>query len=343
MRNKKFISLILMALLAFNVFAATTTVINQPAATVRLIRNEVISYQDLQNALDAQNVGSEYALQVLDILINNAVFLQGAERDGIKLTDAQLNQLVAQQKANIEQQAGSTLTTDQFNELVVNQFGSMDTFKKQLKEQYIMQAYLVQEKGEELEANIAVPTDAEIRAFYRKNQTQFVQAENVKLAHIYIDKTDDDKTNANNKAKLEQAYNEIKSGKLTFEAAVNKYSEDEESKSLGGEIGWLSADNTVAFQGWGEEFCNTVLSLNVGEVSPVLESSTGYHIVRISVHNDAKMLSLTDRISPDTTVTVYQYIQQGLYSQNSQVAMANALNEMVENLRKQATIRILYK
>ncbi len=342
MRNKKFITIFLMALLAFNVFAATTNVINQPAATVRLIRNEVITYQDLQNALDAQNLGSEYALQILDILINDKVFLQGAERDGIKVTDAQLNQLVSQQKAYLEQQAGQTLTTEQFNNEVVKAYGSMDAYKQSLKEQYIMQAYLIQEKGEQLE-NVAQPTDEEVKAFYRKNQTQFVQAENVKLAHIYIEKTDDAKTNADNKALLENAYKEIKNGTLTFEAAVNKYSQDEESKSVGGEIGWLTADNSVAFEGWGESFCNTVLNLDVGVVSQVLESNIGYHIVRISVHNDAKMLSLTDRLTPETTTTVYQYIQQGLYSQNVQVAMAQALNEMVESLRKQATIRILYK
>lgn len=331
-------------LLSTTVFAATatTTVINQPAATVNLIRNKVITYQDVNNALAAQNLTAENALQVLDILINNEVFLQGAERDGVKITDSQVNQLVAQQKANFEQQTGQKFTTEEFNNQIIAAYGSLDAYRTAIKEQYIVQTYLVQKKGAELE-NITVPSDADINAFYRKNKTQFVQAENVKLAHIYMEKTGD---SAKDKALLNtinNVYKEIQSGNLTFEAAVNEYSQDEDSKNVGGEIGWLTADNDVAYQGWGAEFCDTVLSLPVGKVSEVLESYTGYHIVRNSVHNDARMLSLDDRISPESNVTVYEYIKSGLYSQNQQQKLAELLNVLVSELRTQAKIRVLYK
>lgn len=330
-------------LLSAAVFAATaTTVINQPAATVNLIRNKVITYQDVNNALAAQNLTAENALQVLDILINNEVFLQGAERDGVKITDSQVNQLVAQQKSNFEQQTGQKFTTDEFNNQIIAAYGSLDAYRTAIKEQYIVQTYLVQKKGAELE-NITVPTDADINAFYRKNKTQFVQAENVKLAHIYMEKTGDSVKDRALLNTMNNVYKEIQSGSLTFEAAVNKYSQDEDSKNLGGEIGWLTADNDVAYQGWGAEFCDKVLSLPVGKVSEVLESYTGYHIVRNSVHNDAKMLSINDRISPESSVTVYEYIKSGLYSQNQQLKLVELLNVLVSELRAQAKIRILYK
>jgi Parvulin-like peptidyl-prolyl isomerase len=341
-KTRKAVLAVMVLALATSLFAATAT-INQPAATVNLIRNKVISYQELNEAIAAQGATDTQALQVLDILINNEVFLQGAERDGVKVTDAQVNQIVSQQKASVEQQAGQKLTQEQFEQVVNSQYGTMDNFRKVMKEQYILQAYLIQEKGSELDAFNPDVTDAEISSYYRKNQTSFTQAENVKLAHIYIEKTGDAKTDAANKAKLETACKEIQSGKTTFEAAVNKYSEDNDSKSVGGEIGWLTADNTVAYQGWGETFCDTVMSLPVGEVSSVLESNTGYHIVRISVHNDAKLLTLNDRLSPEVSTTVREYIREGLSYQKQQIKIAELLNEMVASLRSQAKIRILYK
>lgn len=337
--NKFILTILVLVLIGNTAFAA---VINQPAATVNLIRNKVITYQDLNDAIASQQADSSSALQILDVLINNEVFLQGAERDGVKVTDSQLNQLVAQQKTYIEQQAGQTFTQDEFNNQVIAAYGSLDNYKQVIKEQYILQTYLVQEKGAELE-NIPVPTDAEINTFFRKNKTQFAQAENVKLAHVYLEKTGDASKDAAKKAQLETVYNDIKSGKITFEAAVTKYSEDNDSKSVGGEIGWLTTDNTVAYEGWGDTFCDAVIELPVGQVSTVLESKTGYHIVRNSVHNDAKLLALTDRISPESTATVYDYIKSGLYSQNQQTKMAELLNVMVADLRSQAKIRILYK
>lgn len=344
MKNLKKLSLIpLLLLVAVNVFAASASLINSPAATVNLIRNKVITTADLDAAIKAQGATQANALDILQILINNEVFLQGAERDGITVSNAQRDQLYASQKSYIEQQNGITLTNAQYEDEVIREFGSVESYKKSLSEQYIMQAYLMQKKGDDLQNKIKQPTDSEIRAFYKKNATQFVSPENVKISHIYIDKTGETAKDSANKARFEALARDIRSSKLTFESAVKQYSEDTDSKSKGGDIGWLTSNNTAAREGWGDAFCDAVLSLDDGETSDVLESKLGYHIVRCSVHNDAKLLTINDPISPEDNTTVYQYIQSGLLYQNQQQVMAESLNEIVKELTAQAKIRILYK
>ena len=116
---KKIISLILViSLVLCSAFAVPNN--RNAAATVNLIRNTVITNADLANQMSALGATSDdQALSVLNIMINDEVFLQGAERDGITVTDAQLDALYAQQKSSYESQAGGTLTDEQFEQVVI--------------------------------------------------------------------------------------------------------------------------------------------------------------------------------------------------------------------------------
>ena len=170
----------------------------------------------------------------------------------------------------------------------------------------------------------------------------------MKLAHIYKEKApadaeDVEAVNAGKKAALEKVSEDIKSGAITFEAAVATESEDEGSRSVAGDIGWLAYNNEAARQGWGDEFCDAVLAMQPGQVSDVLESNMGYHIVKVSVHNPAKILTLDDPVSPGQAMTVREYIVQLLMSRSLQLASADALQDMVTELRNEARINILYK
>ncbi len=345
MRKNKAILLFVLLVAVLSVLPAASSVISRPAATVNLIRNHMISEAELETEYQNYvNMGAQgiTRMDVLNTLINNEVFLQGAERDGITVSDRQLDQLYAQARANASAQAGRTVTDEEFAAEATRQFGSVDAYRQALREQYIVNQYVLMSKGAELQ-NIPMPTDAEISSFYRQNQQAFFQAENVKLAHIYIPKTGDAAEDQASRELLEKVASDIHSGAITFERAVSEYSQDNSSKNIGGDIGWLTADNTTARQGWGDAFCDAVLSMQPGDVSDVMESNMGYHIVKVSVHNYGKILSLNDPVSPEDTATVRDYISQVLYMNNSQAAMANAIQEILQELRAEAQIRILYE
>ncbi len=146
MRKKLFVTLLMALVLVSGLFASSAA--NAPAATVNLIRNKVITNAELNAAIaDYQGAGLTN-LQVLDILINDEVFIQGAERAGITVTDTQLDSLYASQKSTLEEQVGRSLTQQQFESEVISQYGSVDNFKELLKNQYILQAYLMEAKGD---------------------------------------------------------------------------------------------------------------------------------------------------------------------------------------------------
>ena len=351
---KKILSIAIVLAALLSVLPASS--ISSPAATVNLIRNTAITEQQLnQKVKEYEALGvTAKPSEVLQTMIDDEVFLQGAERDGVTLNSRQVDALYNQVYQNAVQQAaaaGQTITQADFDAEVIAQFGSIAAYKDSIRKQQILNNYVMQEKGEELK-NVTGPTEAEIASFYRQNQQQFFQPECVKIAHIYIPKTvasdtvtqaDADKANADAKAKLEKVSEDIKSGKITFERAVVEYSQDPSSNTRGGDIGWLTANNTTARQGWGEDFCEALLALSDGEISGVLESNTGYHIVRASVHYDAKLLKLTDNVSPEDNITVHDYIYNGLYQQKVQEKMAQEVQKMVADLRSQARIRVLYR
>ncbi len=341
MKKRIIASLLILLTLVGSVFAASVN--SAPAATVNLIRNKVITTQELNDAIALYAGTGLSDLEVLQILINDEVFLQGAERAGVTLTSSQLDSLYAQQKSSIEQQVGASLTNEQYDQLIAQQYGSVENAKEYLKNQYILNTYVMQEKGDELNSASYAPTDTEIRNYYRKNQTTFVMSEYVKFSQIIKYKSEDAAANEAARNTLNQVYSDINSGKITFEAAVNQYTDDEEAKAVGGEAGWLMSSNTTAREGFGDEFVDTVLGQGVGVVSPVLESNIGYHIVKVSVHQDAKLLGINDRINPEESTTVYQYIQAGLAQQNMQIALSAAVDEILADLTKEARIRILYK
>ncbi len=342
MRKRTLVSAVLL-FLAASLYSAS--LISSPAAIVNLIRNTPITVDQLdeeyQRYVDMGAAGITKT-DVLQTLINDEVFLQGAERDGITVSDSQIDQMYRQVKLNAEQQAGATISDEDFEAEVVRQFGSAEAYRQALKEQAIINQYMMMKKGAELQ-DIPQPSEDDISAFYRRNQQTFFQAETVKLAHIYIPKTGDAAADSESKALLEDVSARISSGSLTFEKAVSEYSQDTGSKNVGGDIGWLTADNTVARQGWGDAFCDAVLALDAGDVSGVLESNTGYHIVKVSVHNAAKILTLTDPISPEDPTTVHDYINQVLLMQNYQAVYSQQLSALIAELRGEAQINILYR
>lgn len=349
MRNKRLtLILIVLFIFAINLFAAPlggSTLLGTPAATVNLIRNRAITNEEVDETLrEYQEAGVQAdRTQILNVMINDEVFLQGAERDGIVISDQMLDQVMAQQRAGIEAQVGRSLTDEEYEQILLSQAGiTYQEYREDIREQLLVNQYLSMKKGSEIQeqaANIQI-SESTIDTFYRRNRQNFYSPENVRLAHIFIPYTDDESENEANAALLIDVAEQIKNGSITFEQAVQDYSKDDESKSIGGDIGWLTMDNTSARAGLGDAFVDTVVMMRPGEVSGMIESNLGYHIVKVSVHNDGRLLGLDDTISPEDSMTVRDYIRQVLSQQEANNIMANALNDLINELRNEARVRI---
>jgi peptidyl-prolyl cis-trans isomerase SurA len=349
MNKKSLLIVVIMILLPLAGLFANT--LNQPAATVNLIRNKIITVNELKErvaAYEAEALASGVTASIspsemLEVLINDEVVLQGAERDGYFVTDTQVDQLIKQQKTYVESQVGREITQEQFESVVRSNYGyGLSEFREKLKETALVDLYVRGKMGSVIE-NYAAPTDSEINEFFRKNRSSFMNPELVRLSHIFMPFESEGMSKAETKQEMEKLARWLRYNTYTFEELVPRYSKDTDSRNRGGDIGWLAYDDAQMRSALGASFFDEVFTLALGKPSGVLESTSGYHIVKLTIHTEPKLLGIDDFINPESTMTVRQYIRQTLESRNQQNAYLTAIDRLVEQLRNSAKIEILYK
>ncbi len=141
---------------------------------------------------------------------------------------------------------------------------------------------VAQEELKRIESSITV-SDADLKKAYEENKKEYEQ---VKARHILIavkgspaaQKGKKELTNAEAKAKAESLRNDIVAGKAKFEDIAKKESDDTESGKNGGELGPFGRGQMVP------EFEQAAFSAKVGEVTPVVKTQFGYHIIKVEEH-----------------------------------------------------------
>ena len=117
-------------------------------------------------------------------------------------------------------------------------------------------------------------TDQDIEQYYQQNQKQYQVPEEVKVRHILIKVAPDAdaKTDAAAKQKAEDILKQLKAG-ANFADLAKKYSDDPGSKDQGGELGFIQRGVTVP------AFESAAFALKPGQLSGVVKSQYGYHII----------------------------------------------------------------
>jgi peptidyl-prolyl cis-trans isomerase C len=124
-------------------------------------------------------------------------------------------------------------------------------------------------------------TEADAKQFFDENPQYFEQPEQVQASHILI-KTEgmDDAKKAEAKVKIEGILKDVKDGKDFAELA--KTNSDCPSKERGGDLGLFGRSQMV------KPFEDAAFGMKVGDVSDVVETQFGYHIIKLTDHKDAK-------------------------------------------------------
>lgn len=125
---------------------------------------------------------------------------------------------------------------------------------------------------EQLRARATVlPT--EVEKYYRDNEAQWTTAEQVRASHILL-KTEG-KDEAAVRARAEALLAQLKGG-ADFAALARRESEDEVSKASGGDLDFFGRNRMV------KEFEDVAFSLPVGQLSDVVKTSFGFHIIKVT-------------------------------------------------------------
>ena len=159
------------------------------------------------------------------------------------------------------------------------QYGGKDKFEQILKQQgFTLDKYkdgLKVKAAQTLMINeYAGITEDKIKESYEKNKHQ------CHLAHILISVKSNSNPNGLSdeeaKKKAEEVLKKVKDGG-DFASLAKEYSNDTENASSGGDLGWSSKENTKFVS----EFSNAAYSLNKDQVSDVVKTPFGYHIIKV--------------------------------------------------------------
>ena len=159
---------------------------------------------------------------------------------------------------------------------VVTQVGGPENYKKALDAQGITEESFRKEleKGakvnklvEQACAGVAEPTEEEVAAFYEAHQAEYDEPEQVLCQHILVKGTDDKALD-----KIKDIRERIVAGKADFAEEAKKNS-DCPSGQEGGSLGWFGRGMMVP------EFDKVAFEMKKGEVSGIVTTQFGYHII----------------------------------------------------------------
>jgi peptidyl-prolyl cis-trans isomerase D len=172
-------------------------------------------------------------------------------------------------------------------------------------------------------------THEELQAYYNQHRDQYRVPEQAKVSHILIktplagpDGKVDEKGVSEAQRRAQDLLKQLKGG-AKFEDLAKKYSEDPGSAKEGGSLGWIGKGRTVP------EFEKAAFSLPKGQISDLVKSSYGFHIIRVDDRQDAHMKTLDevkDQIEPVLKQQKTQEIAQKQAEDLLQAAKAQGLD-----------------
>ncbi|MDR0569770.1 MAG: peptidylprolyl isomerase [Clostridiales Family XIII bacterium] len=244
------------------------------------------------NVYFGQNDLDEYA----KLWLNLYCMSQGIDYDAV-VTDEVLEQektgvldSVAQTEALRLYFAGKDVIPDSFdadlsefkNQVFSSVFGTEERFKNlgisdKAMRYYLENNYLYEACRTEATNNGALPTEADIQAFYDEYPGEFFVGEQRRASHVLFE---DAEHKPETKALAEDTLKKIKDGTAKFEDMAAQYNTDS-TKDTEGDLGFAAREQFVP------EFEDVMFAMNIGDISDVVETDYGYHIIKLTDIKDA--------------------------------------------------------
>jgi peptidyl-prolyl cis-trans isomerase C len=254
-------------------------------------------------------------------------------------------QLDALRRKAVEQAIGAKLLIDEAVQLdiqvtddeveerveeMATEAGGMEVLQAELKKQNVSDAAFRDQikRGRRVDKLVATvtsgvndPHEDDIRSHFESHRDEFQKAERAQAQHILVAPAGKDEADrASARAKIESIRTRIKSGGVFADEAA-AHSECPSGKQAGGSLGWFGRGMMV------KAFDDVVFSLQVGELSEIVETEFGFHIIQKTAHEDASEAEFDD-----VRETIRDFLRHA--------ARGEALSAHVAELRAKAQIEI---
>lgn len=245
----------------------------------------------------------------LDQLITYNVMKQEATSRKVEIADADLESRV--------QQMQGKMTAEQFNKALAER----DTSATQLRTD-TRRDMMIRKMMEGEAASVAEATEPEAKDFYDKNPDKFKQGELLRASHILVkaDEQADEATKKQARAKIDDILERVRAGE-DF-AKLARENSDDGSKDQGGDLGFFRRGQMVP------PFDQAAFALQPGEISDVVTTQFGYHIIKSVERKDAQ-------------VVPYDKVQPQILKFLSDKKKQDRVNAFIEELKQRAKIEVL--
>lgn len=166
------------------------------------------------------------------------------------------------------------------------------------------QSVAIQKLIEEEVAKKVTVSEKEMKSFYEENPQYFKEQPQVKASHILIkveeNATDAEKAQA--KDKIRQIQEKLKKG-ADFAALAKEYSQCP-SSAQGGDLGFFGRGRMV------KPFEDAAFALKEGQISDVVESPFGYHLIKVTEKKEAKTMSFDEAKEKIEQYLIEKHIKQ---------------------------------
>lgn len=314
------------------------TTIDKPAATIKLTRQEVISVRQIKTDVERleKATGTKFTAaqikQVLDARVNSMLFIQFCEREKISVSDTDVNNALAQMKANLGAKA-----TDADLEAALKTSGVFVEPKVYVRQRLLFESYVQTKRADELKAVLVQPTADEILKAYDLAKASLVRPDTMRVSVLYVDtrgKSDADAKNA--KDALLAIASALRLNPAKFDEYMLRAGDAAGYKAIPSLYLEKTSQNRTLF---GADLFDATFKLKQGEISSVVESPTGFRIVRANEFLPQKQLGLADPVPGNQNITVQEYLAYQVASDKEAKFMDRLEAELIQKLRVEASIK----
>ena len=298
-----------------------------PVNVAAEVNSRPITYQELESQFKArfeptQEKANEdrvmiQKLEILRGLIDSQIMLQKAEKLGLMAVDADVETKLNELKA--------PYTQEEFQRQLSEKKMTLEDLKQQIRGDLSIRKLF----NKEITSHITI-SDADVANYYNANKPSFNFAEpQVHMAQVLVTpvpdpnvrnlKNDKAQNEDEAKRKILMIEKRLKQGE-DFATLAQNYSEDPNTAPNGGDLGFVPQSALEKVQ---PELRKLILSLQPGQLSPVLNTPAGYSILKIYSKEPSGQRELTDP-------RVQQTIRETLLNRKDQLLQA-AYYEVARN------------
>lgn len=265
------------------------------------LRSRGLSPQDVESTRRA--LRKEAAANV----VSRILLKQEASKQGIESSD----EMVDERLQRIKEDFGSE---EVFNARIARMNMTEDDVRREVA------AGLGIEKLIEMQtAFLSQPGEQELKEYYNDNIERYTEPEKMRASHILItvNPADDDQVRTEKKAGAQELLEKVRSGDNFAQLAVEH--SDCPSKARGGDLDFFARGQMV------KEFETAAFALDVGEISDLVETQFGYHIIKATDRKEGRVIPFAE-------------VAERVKTEHENEAKQQAINEYLERLKTAAQI-----